>query len=184
MSPFQIAAKRLGIYENVNSARLIKTYSGSEFMRWTIMQLLSKPQMRKGRSNIICAICWVAWSPLCRGDDLVDLTETAHHSIKVAIELQLCCRPKYLWWAFCRWELQAEAFWSRLAVDGQCWKGHQWISVLHNDDKDGLAERSTCCIWSCSWRNGMWDFAFFILVSLSTCTRLLCCQTWLAESRS
>ena len=37
-SPFEIAAKRLEIDENVNRAGLIKTFSASEVMPWTIVQ--------------------------------------------------------------------------------------------------------------------------------------------------
>lgn len=61
-------------------------------------------------------------------------------------------RCQHLWREVCWWELQAEALWSWMAFHGKCWKGHQWISVLHYYCQDTMAGWKARCIWqSASW---------------------------------
>ena len=77
-SPFQVAAKRLEINENIIRARFDKTFSGSEVMPLIIAQLSPKPPIRERRSNTICAV--VEWPDHHCGDDLVVPGQRARRS--------------------------------------------------------------------------------------------------------
>ena len=71
-STCQIAAKRLEIDKNVNRMNTFQsTFSCTEVLPWTILQLSPKPQMSERRLHTICAV--VQQHDHHYGDDLVFL---------------------------------------------------------------------------------------------------------------